>query len=59
MLADECEKQGIKLFFYHSHLDWHHPDYYPRGRTGQSTAGLRAGTSTDTSTTWTPNSASC
>ena len=35
MLADECEKQGIKLFFYHSHLDWRHPDYYPRGRTGQ------------------------
>ena len=36
MLANECKKQGIKLFFYHSHLDWHHPDYYPRGRTGQS-----------------------
>ncbi len=35
MLADECHKQGIKLFFYHSELDWHHPDYYPRGRTGQ------------------------
>jgi len=35
MLADECEKQDLKLFFYHSHLDWHHPDYYPRGRTGQ------------------------
>lgn len=35
MLADECQKQGIKLFFYHSHLDWHHPDYFPRGRTGQ------------------------
>jgi alpha-L-fucosidase len=35
MLADECHKQGVKLFFYHSHLDWHHPDYYPRGRTGQ------------------------
>jgi alpha-L-fucosidase len=35
MLADECEREGIRLFFYHSHLDWHHPDYYPRGRTGQ------------------------
>ena len=35
MLADECQRQGIKLFFYHSHLDWHHPDYYPRGRTGR------------------------
>jgi alpha-L-fucosidase len=38
MLADECHKQGVKLFFYHSHLDWHHPDYFPRGRTGR-TAG--------------------
>jgi len=37
-LADECHRQGIKLFFYHSELDWHSPDYYPRGRTGQ-TAG--------------------
>jgi len=35
MLADECKKQGLKLFFYYSHLDWHHPDYCPCGRTGQ------------------------
>jgi len=34
MLADECRKQGVKLFFYYSHLDWHHTDYFPRGRTG-------------------------
>ena len=33
-LAAECRNQGVKLFFYHSHLDWTHPDYYPRGRTG-------------------------
>jgi len=33
MLADECHRQGIKLFFYYSQLDWHNPDYYPRGRT--------------------------
>jgi alpha-L-fucosidase len=33
-LAEECRKQGIKLFFYHSQLDWHNPDYYPLGRTG-------------------------
>lgn len=39
MLADECHKQGIKLFFYHSHLDWHHPDYYPHGGTGGSWTG--------------------
>ncbi len=38
MLAEECRKQGIKLFFYHSQLDWHHPDYFPRGRTGQHSA---------------------
>jgi alpha-L-fucosidase len=34
MLKKECDKQGIKLFFYHSQLDWHHPDYFPHGRTG-------------------------
>ena len=34
-LAEECRKQGIKLFFYHSQLDWHNTDYYPRGGTGQ------------------------
>ena len=31
MVAEECRKQGLELFFYHSHLDWHHPDYYPTG----------------------------
>jgi len=30
-LAGECQKQGIKLCFYHSIIDWHHPDYLPRG----------------------------
>jgi alpha-L-fucosidase len=39
MLADECHAQGIKLFFYHSQLDWHHPDYFPRGNTGQGYTG--------------------
>ena len=34
-LADECHRQGIKLFVYYSQLDWHHPDYYPWGRTGR------------------------
>jgi alpha-L-fucosidase len=33
MLADECHRQGIKLFFYYSQLDWHNSDYYPRGAT--------------------------
>lgn len=35
LLADECHKQGIKLFFYYSQLDWHHPDYFPLGGTGK------------------------
>ena len=43
MLADECHRQGIKLFFYHSQLDWHHPDYYPRGRTGHDTGRPESG----------------
>jgi alpha-L-fucosidase len=43
MLADECHKQGIKLFFYHSQLDWHHPDYFPRGNTGRDTGRPESG----------------
>ena len=42
MLADECHKQGIKLFFYYSQLDWHNPDYFPLGNTGH-TAGRPEG----------------
>lgn len=26
-LAEACRKQGLKLCFYHSIMDWHHPDY--------------------------------
>lgn len=29
-LAQECKRQGIRLGFYHSIMDWHHPDYLPR-----------------------------
>jgi alpha-L-fucosidase len=29
-LADACHKEGIKICFYHSIMDWHHPDYLPR-----------------------------
>jgi alpha-L-fucosidase len=35
-MADECRRQGLKLFVYYSQLDWHHPDFYPRGGTGRS-----------------------
>jgi len=41
MLAEECQKQGLKLFFYHSQLDWHHPDYFPRGNTGAGYTGRK------------------
>jgi len=43
MLSDECKKQGIQLFFYHSHLDWHHPDYFPRGSTGKASGRPESG----------------
>ena len=38
LLAEECRKQGIKLFFYYSLLDWNRDDYFPRGRTGKGIA---------------------
>lgn len=38
LLADECHKQGIKLFVYYSLLDWYRTDYqYETGRTGHGT----------------------
>jgi alpha-L-fucosidase len=42
-LAAECRNQGVKLFFYHSHLDWTHPDYFPRGGTGQASGRAQSG----------------
>lgn len=36
-LAEECQKQDIKLHLYYSHLDWTREDYYPLGSTGQNT----------------------
>src|ERR1700722_12336486 len=38
LIAEECHKQGIRLFVYYSLLDWYRDDY-PRetGRTGQGT----------------------
>ncbi|MGQ9487684.1 MAG: alpha-L-fucosidase [Armatimonadota bacterium] len=29
-LAEECRRQGIRLCFYYSIMDWHHSDYLPR-----------------------------
>lgn len=34
-LAEECQRQGIRLHFYYSHLDWAREDY-PTGRTGRN-----------------------
>jgi alpha-L-fucosidase len=37
-LADECHKEGIKLFCYYSLLDWYRSDYqYESGKTGKGT----------------------
>jgi alpha-L-fucosidase len=43
LLADECHRQGIKLFFYYSQLDWHNADYFPLGRTGRTTGRPEGG----------------
>ncbi|NII84543.1 MULTISPECIES: alpha-L-fucosidase [unclassified Pedobacter] len=37
LMADECHKQGIKLYLYYSLLDWRREDYpHETGRTGQN-----------------------
>lgn len=43
-LADECHKQGIRLFLYYSILDWRRDDYsYWTGRTGKGTGRTTRG----------------
>ena len=42
-LADECHKQGIKLHFYYSQLDWRRADYFPLGRTGRGVGRTEQG----------------
>jgi len=29
-LAEACKREGITMCWYHSIMDWHHPDYLPR-----------------------------
>ena len=29
-LADACRRHGLRICWYHSIMDWHHPDYLPR-----------------------------
>lgn len=42
-LSAACEAEGLRLMFYHSHLDWTHPDYFPRGKTGQHSGRPESG----------------
>jgi len=42
-LANEAHRQGIKLFFYYSQMDWHHPDYWPLGEKRGHAAGRAPG----------------
>jgi alpha-L-fucosidase len=41
-LAAACAREGIRLGFYYSIMDWHHPDYLPR-RDWESAARPAAG----------------
>ncbi|WP_299547041.1 alpha-L-fucosidase [Seonamhaeicola sp.] len=42
-LEQACKKHGIKLFAYYSQLDWHHPDYFPLGKTGTGVGRVKDG----------------
>jgi alpha-L-fucosidase len=48
MVADECHRQGIKLFVHYSLLDWRRTDYsYWTGRTGKGTGRTARGNWSD------------
>jgi alpha-L-fucosidase len=40
-LSEACRRAGLKMCWYHSIMDWHHPDYLPRRdwETNRSTEG--------------------
>jgi len=40
-LSDACRREGVQMCWYHSIMDWHHPDYLPRREweTDRSTEG--------------------
>ena len=40
-LAEECQKQGIKLHFYYSHLDWFRDDYPSSPSRAAASAAVR------------------
>ena len=29
-VTEECHHQGLRMHYYYSIMDWHHPDYLPR-----------------------------
>ncbi|MEA3479737.1 MAG: glycoside hydrolase family 127 protein [Bacteroidota bacterium] len=39
-LADACHREGIRICWYHSIMDWHHPDYLP-GRNWEKNRGAK------------------
>lgn len=43
-LAAACREEGLKLFLYYSHIDWHRCDYFPLGRTGRNLGREAQGT---------------
>ena len=50
MLAEAARRKSMRLGFYHSIMDWHHPDYRPRRAWEIRTIRRRAATTTATST---------
>ena len=42
-LSEACAREGLKFFLYYSQLDWHHPDYFPRGETGRTAGRVESG----------------
>ena len=42
-LAEACREAKMPLVLYYSQLDWHHPDFFPRGGTGRTAGRPEAG----------------
>ena len=40
-LSEAAHKEGLKICWYHSIMDWHHPDYLPRPFLGDGGPSLR------------------
>jgi alpha-L-fucosidase len=38
-IADACRRHGLRIGWYHSIMDWHHPDYLPRRKWDTRPAG--------------------